>query len=133
MSPQITPFLMFEGNAEEALNLYTELFEDSSIVHIERYGEGDPAPAGSVKLARFTLGSQQVMFFNSPAPHGFTFTPSFSFFVEFKDANQVDQCFATLSEGGQVLMPLGTYDFSPRFAWLQDRFGVSWQLTVAQS
>lgn len=133
MAFQVTPFLMFEGNAEEALNFYMELFEDSSVDQIERYGEEDPDSAGSVKQARFTLGNQQIMCFNSPSPHGFTFTPSFSFYVETKDADQLDQCFAALSEGGEVMMPLDAYDFSPRFAWVQDRFGVSWQLTLVPS
>lgn len=63
--------------------------------------------------------------------HDFSFTPSSSTFVEFGSAAELEQAFQTLSEGGQVLMPLDNYGFSRRFGWVNDRFGVSWQLNLA--
>lgn len=63
-------------------------------------------------------------------PHAFDFTPSMSLFVEMDDAQALDTAFARLSEGGNVLMPLDDYGFSPRFGWLVDRFGLSWQLSL---
>ena len=65
---------------------------------------------------------------DSPIKHAFTFTPSFSLFVECESEAELDAAFARLSDGGSVLMPPGNYGFSTKFAWVNDRFGVSWQL-----
>ena len=67
---------------------------------------------------------------DSPIKHGFTFTPSMSLFVECEDEAEMDAAFARLSQGGAVLMPPGNYGFSTKFVWLNDRFGVSWQLNL---
>ena len=68
---------------------------------------------------------------DSPIKHAFGFTPSISLFVECEDKTELDQAFAALSDGGAVLMPPGNYGFSVKFAWLNDRFGVSWQFNWA--
>jgi predicted 3-demethylubiquinone-9 3-methyltransferase (glyoxalase superfamily) len=68
---------------------------------------------------------------DSPVKHGFSFTPSSSTFVDFDSAAELERVFGLLSEGGQVLTPLANYGFSERFGWLNDRFGVSWQLNLA--
>ena len=81
--------------------------------------------------AEFTVAGPRLACIDSPAPHNFTFTPSASLFVECADEAELDQAFATLSEGGAVLMPPGDYGFSRKFAWVGDRFGVSWQLNLA--
>jgi predicted 3-demethylubiquinone-9 3-methyltransferase (glyoxalase superfamily) len=128
--PTVSTFLMFEGRASEALDFYLSLFEDAKVLHLERYGAGELGPEGTIEQALVTLGGHSLMFFDSPAPHGFTFTPSISLFVRCRSAAEVDRLFAALSEGGEVLMPLGAYPFSPRFAWCSDRFGVSWQLLL---
>jgi len=126
------PFLMFQnGTAQAALDLYFSALPDSRMVRVERYGAGEPGPAGSIKVAVFLLCGREFMCSDSPIPHGFTFTPSSSTFVEFDSAAELDRVFGVLSEGGQVLMPLGNYGFSPRFGWVNDRFGVSWQLSLA--
>jgi predicted 3-demethylubiquinone-9 3-methyltransferase (glyoxalase superfamily) len=127
---QIHTFLMFEGRAEEAMNFYVSLFPDAEIRRIARYGENDTGPAGTVQTAVFSLAGQELMCIDSSVKHAFTFTPATSLFVTCDTPAQVDELFARLSEGGTVLMPLGTYPFSQRFGWLNDRFGVSWQLTV---
>ncbi|PKQ05216.1 MAG: VOC family protein [Alphaproteobacteria bacterium HGW-Alphaproteobacteria-11] len=126
----IRPFLMFEGAAEEAMNLYVSLFPGSRIDRINRYGPGEPGPEGTVQLASFTLAGQTVMCIDSPAKHAFTFTPSFSFFVDLATGEELERLAAILGEGGTVMMPLDNYGFSQRFTWLSDRFGVSWQLNL---
>jgi predicted 3-demethylubiquinone-9 3-methyltransferase (glyoxalase superfamily) len=78
----------------------------------------------------FTLAGRDLIALDSDAPHAFGFTPAISLFVDLDSADELDAAFATLSDGGGVLMPLQSYDFSPRFAWIVDRFGVSWQLNL---
>jgi predicted 3-demethylubiquinone-9 3-methyltransferase (glyoxalase superfamily) len=123
-------FLMFEGTAEEAMNLYASVFRGASIKQIERFGPGDPGEEGSVKRAHLSLGELELMFFDSSVKHAFTFTPSMSIFVECEDEGELNTVFERLSEGGEILMPLGEYWFSTKFGWLKDRFGVSWQLNL---
>ena len=130
MQTKVTPFLMFEGQAEDAMNFYVSLFKDARVSNIKRYGKGEPGPEGSVMLATFSLNGQDIMCIDSPAKHAFTFTPSISLFVTCGTTQEVDDLFAKLSPGGQVMMPLDKYPFSERFAWVADRYGVSWQLML---
>jgi predicted 3-demethylubiquinone-9 3-methyltransferase (glyoxalase superfamily) len=132
MARQITPFLMFQGgHAEEAMNLYTSLFEDGQIVEITRYGSGGPGPEGSVISARFRLAGQEFRCSDSFIAHDFTFTPSFSVWIETESEDELQRLFETLANGGAQLMPLDDYGFSRRFGWVNDRYGVSWQLNLA--
>jgi predicted 3-demethylubiquinone-9 3-methyltransferase (glyoxalase superfamily) len=126
----IAPMLTFAGRAEEAIGLYTALFPDSGVEFLQRYGPDFPGPEGQVVHARFTLGGQQFLAMDSAVEQPFTFTPSTSFFVTCADEAEIDRLFAALSEGGSIMMPLDTYPFAARYAWVQDRFGVSWQLTL---
>jgi predicted 3-demethylubiquinone-9 3-methyltransferase (glyoxalase superfamily) len=121
---------MFEGKAEEAMNLYVSLFRGSEVVRVERYGPGEPGAEGSVKRAEFTLGGHRMACIDSPIKHAFTFTPSASLFVDCDDEAEMDAAFAQLTAGGAVLMPPGNYGFSTKFACVVDRFGVSWQLNL---
>ncbi len=130
MAKSVTPFLMFEGAAEEAATLYVSLFRDSSIRSIERYRPGEGGPEGGVKQCHFTVAGQPLRCFDSPVKHAFTFTPSVSLFVDCESEAELDAAFATLSAGGKVMMPPGNYGFSAKFAWVSDRFGVSWQLNL---
>jgi predicted 3-demethylubiquinone-9 3-methyltransferase (glyoxalase superfamily) len=127
----VTPFLMYEGRAEEAMNLYVSLFPDSRVERVIRYGAEGPGAEGSVMQAVFTLAGQRVMCIDSPIKHEFGFTPATSFFVTLPTEAEIDRCFAALEDGGEVMMPLGRYPFSEKFGWLQDRFGVSWQLSLS--
>ena len=129
-SQKITTFLMFEGEAEEAMTFYVSLFEDAEIVNITRHGAEGPGPEGTVQHATFSLAGQQYMCIDSPAHHGFTFTPAISLFVQCEDEAELDRLYAALAEGGAALMPLGDYGFSRKFGWVNDRFGVSWQLNL---
>jgi predicted 3-demethylubiquinone-9 3-methyltransferase (glyoxalase superfamily) len=121
---------MFEGVAEEAMKLYVSLIAGSQINQIERYGPGEHGAEGSVKVATFTLAGREFICIDSPVKHAFTFTPSVSVFVDCDDETELESVFARLSDGGVVLMPLDKYGFSQKFGWLQDRFGLSWQLNL---
>jgi predicted 3-demethylubiquinone-9 3-methyltransferase (glyoxalase superfamily) len=130
MAQAISTFLMFEGVAEKAMNFYVSLFGGSVVNRVERYGPGEQGAEGSVKVADFTLAGHRLKCIDSPIKHQFTFTPSISIFVDCADEAELDHAFKQLSEGGGVLMPLGNYGFSKKFAWVNDRFGVSWQLNL---
>ena len=122
---------MFQGGvAQAALDLYFATFPDSRMVRIERYAQGERGPAGTIKVAVFDLCGRELMCSDSPIKHGFTFTPASSTFVDFDSLAELERAFGILSQGGQVLMPLANYGFSERFGWLNDRFGVSWQLNL---
>lgn len=125
-----TPFLMFEGKAEEALRLYCATVPGSRLVDIQRYGAEGPGQEGSVSMARAVIAGLEIMVIDSPVQHAFTFTPSISLFVDCASEAEQDRLVAALGEGGGTLMPLGDYGFSRRFAWLNDRFGVSWQINL---
>jgi predicted 3-demethylubiquinone-9 3-methyltransferase (glyoxalase superfamily) len=130
MAAAISTFLMFDGKAEAAMNLYVSLFEGAAVTSIRRYGPGEPGAEGSVMHASFTLKGQRFMCIDSYVKHAFTFTPATSIFVDCDSEAEVDALFRKLAEGGQVLMPLDTYPFSRKFAWIADRFGVSWQINL---
>jgi predicted 3-demethylubiquinone-9 3-methyltransferase (glyoxalase superfamily) len=128
---KITTFLMFEGGAEEAMNFYLSLFDDAEVVAITRYGAEGPGPEGSVMHATFAVAGQQFMVSDSYVHHQFSFTPSVSLFVDCADEAELERLFAALSEKGATLMPLGEYGFGRKFGWVNDRYGVSWQLNLA--
>ena len=127
----VTPFLMFEGKAEEAMTFYVGLIPDSRVISIQRYGAGGPGAEGSVMMATFSLGGLTVMCNDSSVKHAFTFTPSTSLFLACRTEEEIDRLAAALGEGGQMLMALANYGFSRKFTWVNDRFGVSWQLNLA--
>jgi predicted 3-demethylubiquinone-9 3-methyltransferase (glyoxalase superfamily) len=126
----VSPFLMFEGQAEKAMTFYVSLFDDGRIIDIVRYGPQGPGAEGSVMKASFTIAGQTILCIDSAMKHDFTFTPSFSLFVTCEGEEQIHRLAAALAEGGAELMPLNNYGFSRQFAWLADRFGVSWQLIL---
>jgi predicted 3-demethylubiquinone-9 3-methyltransferase (glyoxalase superfamily) len=126
----VSPFLMFEGRAEQAMTFYVSLFDDGRIIDIVRYGPQGPGAEGSVMKASFTIAGQTIVCIDSAMKHDFTFTPSFSLFVTCESEEQIRRLAAALAEGGAELMPLNNYGFSRQFAWVADRFGVSWQLIL---
>jgi predicted 3-demethylubiquinone-9 3-methyltransferase (glyoxalase superfamily) len=130
MANKVTPHLMFDGTAEEAMNFYVSLFANSEILETEKYGAGEPGVEGAIKRAAFTVGGREFGCMDTPVKHDFTFTPSTSLFVECDDEAELDAAYERLSEGGTVLMPLDNYGFSKQFGWVNDRFGVSWQLNL---
>jgi predicted 3-demethylubiquinone-9 3-methyltransferase (glyoxalase superfamily) len=130
MPKQISPFLMFTGDAEQAMTFYTSLFDDGRIVELTRFGPDGPGAEGTVQRGRFALAGQDFLCTDSPPVHDFSFTPSFSIWIETESEEEIQRLFAALSDGGTQLMPLDDYGFSRHFGWVNDRFGVSWQLNL---
>jgi predicted 3-demethylubiquinone-9 3-methyltransferase (glyoxalase superfamily) len=113
---KITPFLWFDGNAEEAMNLYVSVFKNSKVVSVTRYGEAGPGPKGTVMSATFQLEGQQFYALNGGPQY--KFTPAISLFVSCKTQKEVDELWNKLSAGGH----------KDRCGWLQDKYGLSWQI-----
>lgn len=130
MANSIVTFLMFDGVAEAAMNFYVSLFPNSEIKQIDRFGPGEQGAAGSIKRGEVTLSGHSLIFFDSPVKHAFTFTPAISLFVDCESEAELDNAYAKLVEGGQALMPLANYGFSKKFGWVNDRYGVSWQVNL---
>lgn len=131
MEQKITPFLTFQkDDAEEAMNFYISLFENSKVIDIQRWGKEGPGKEGTIMHAAFELNGQQFMCSDSPPIHTWDFTPAVSNYVECKNEDEINTLWSKLSENGQVAMPLDNYGFSQKFGWVVDRFGVSWQLNL---
>jgi predicted 3-demethylubiquinone-9 3-methyltransferase (glyoxalase superfamily) len=113
---KITPFLWFDDQAEEAMNFYTSIFKNSKIVSVTHYGEAGPGAKGTVMSATFEIQGQEFIALNG-GPH-FKFSPAISFFVNCETQEEVDELWEKLSEGGKT----------NRCGWLDDKFGVSWQI-----
>jgi len=113
---KISPFLWFDGKAEEAMNFYVSVFKNSKVVSVSRHGEGGPGPKGTVMSATFELEGQRFLALNG-GPH-FTFSPAISFFVNCETQQEVDELWEKLSEGGE----------KQRCGWLKDKYGLSWQI-----
>ncbi|GAA4114038.1 VOC family protein [Enteractinococcus coprophilus] len=127
---QLLPHLMFQnGRAEEAMNFYVELF-DGEVLMLQRYGDETPDMNGKVQIATLRIAGLELNIMDSPVPHEFDFTPSMSLSFRCESEDELDRMYQALLEGGQAMMPKNDYGFAP-FAWLNDRYGVSWQLNVA--
>lgn len=113
---KITPFLWFDGKAEEAANFYVSVFKDAKVVSVTRYGEAGPGPKGTAMSVIFQLEGQEFFALNG-GPQ-FTFTPAISFFVSCETQQEVDELWEKLSAGGQ----------KNRCGWLADKYGLSWQI-----
>lgn len=118
------PFLMFQGDCEEALTFYAEVIPGAVVSALHK------SPDGKVAMARLTLAGLEIMANDSPPVHAFTFTPSTSTFLTVETEAEVDDLAEALGAGGKTMMPAGDYGFSKRFAWVQDRFGVPWQINL---
>jgi predicted 3-demethylubiquinone-9 3-methyltransferase (glyoxalase superfamily) len=116
MQKKITTFLTYDGQAEEAVDLYTSFFPNSRITSTRRYGEAGPGEEGSLMTATFELDGQEFMALNGGP--SFTFGQGFSLFVDCETQEEVDQLWEKLSEGGE----------KGQCGWLTDKFGVSWQI-----
>lgn len=120
---QITPHLWFDKEAKEAAGLYTSLFPKSEIVNVTTLRD---TPSGDCDVVSFVLAGQDFQAIS--AGPLFTFNPSVSFRVDCATKDEVDKLWESLIGGGEALMPLDTYPFSERYGWLQDRYGLSWQI-----
>lgn len=126
------PFLTFQPTrghgADEAMGVYTALFADGEVVSVRRRAAGTPGE-GTVELAEFVVAGQRFRASDSPVEHAWGFTPAVSVWVECASVDEQRRVFETLAEGGREYMPLDDYGFGP-FGWVEDRFGVSWQLAA---
>lgn len=113
---KITPFLWFDGKAEEAMNFYTSVFKNAVVKEVSHYGEGSPFPKGTVMSATFELEGQAFIALN--AGPGFSFSPAVSFFINCETQAEVDDLWSKLSAGGE----------EQQCGWLKDQFGLSWQV-----
>ena len=114
--PKITPFLWFDNNAEEAIQFYVSIFNNSKIVSLHRWGKEGPGPEGTVMTGTFQLEGQEFMALNG-GPH-FKFTEAISLFVSCETQEEVDELWEKLSRGGSV----------QQCGWLKDKYGLSWQI-----
>ena len=112
----ITPFLWFDDNAEEAMNFYVSIFKNSRVGNVTRYGEAGPGPKGSVMSATFQLDGQEFYALNGGPV--FKFTPAISFFVNCETQAEIDELWERLSAGGE----------KSQCGWLKDKYGLSWQI-----
>ena len=113
---KITPFLWFDGQAEEAANLYVSLFNSAKIKSVSRWGDGAPAPKGSAMSVTIEIDGREFILFNGGPM--FKFTEAISMFVNANTQEEIDHLWEKLSEGGQ----------KSRCGWLKDKYGVSWQI-----
>lgn len=127
----IRTFLTFQdNNAENAMNFYVDIFENSKIIDVQRWQKGAPGEEGKIMVATFNLNGSLYMCSDSPPIHDWDFSPAISNFVECKSESELETLFSKLSENGSVTMPLNNYGFSQKFGWVVDQFGISWQLNL---
>lgn len=122
------PFLTFNGNAMEALTFYKDTFHDMEIEFLQEYGKETPELEGKIMQAVVSIDRQRLMISDSRTPAEFSFTPSMSFYIECGDMNEAEMYYRKLKKDGAILMPLDEYGPGRYFAFVQDRFGLSWQL-----
>ena len=132
MQSAVTPFLMFEGQAEEAMNLYVRTIPDSEILNVQKYGPDGPGPEGSVMLASISLRGQPVLLNDSYVAHDFTFTPAISLFVACRSEEEIAELSTALSDGGKYPDAARQLRVQPplRMGRGPRRVGVSWQLNL---
>ena len=130
---QATPFLTFQPDrgqsASEAMSTYVDLFEDGEVLSDQRRGPGDPGGEGTIVIAEFKVAGLRFRCSDSPIRHEWDFTPAVSVWIDCPSADEQQRLFNDLGEGGKALMPIDDYGFGP-FGWVQDRFGINWQLAA---
>lgn len=130
---KIVPNLWLNDNAQEVATFYTTVFNNSKILRTDYYTDAGKEihghNAGDILTVEFSI--EDITFVALNGGPQFTINPSISFSVQYDTAQEVGKAWEKLSEDGTVLMPLDTYPFSERYGWIQDKFGISWQLTKA--
>ena len=126
----ITPFLMFEGRAEEAIMFYQSVFDDVEVVFLNRFGPESNEWEGKIMQGLIRIGELNVMVSDSSVSHDFSFTPSTSLFIECESMDEQMRYYEKIKSKGAILMPIDDYGFSKQFAWVSDPFGFTWQLNL---
>src|SRR5690625_173239 len=129
---KITNCLWFDDQGEEAAEFYTSIFKNAGIKNTTHYLTETPSnkPKGSVLTVMFDLEGHQFMALNGGPL--FKPNPSISFFVNCETEAEVDYFWEKFSERGEALMPLDEYPFNKKYGWVQDKFGLSWQIFLAE-
>lgn len=134
MNKQITPCLWFDNQAEEAVTFYTSLFRNSKVGHVSRYGkegfEVHRQKEGTILTVEFEIEGQSFNALNGGPLY--KFNPAVSFYVVCETEDEVNFIWKHLSERGTVMMPLDKYDWSEKYGWLNDRYGLSWQIALGK-
>lgn len=126
----MTTSLTFQdGNAENAMDFYVTVFKNSKITSVMRWGKNGPCEEGKIMKATFELDGNHFMCSDSPPVHKWNFTPAVSTHVQCENEEDAKSLLAQLSKDGDVKMPLDDYGFGGKFAWVDDQYGVSWQLS----
>lgn len=128
--PKITTFLMFNGQAEEAINLYVDAFEDAEILAMVKYEEDDKEPTGAVQHAIFRLKDQVFMAIDNMNGVDVDMNPAMSLYVTVDSPLEMERLFSKLKSGGAILMPKTEMPPFREFTWIVDRFGVNFQLAL---
>lgn len=139
---KLTTFLAFRRDAEDAIKLYTSLFDDAEVISEIRARADEPGWAdGTLQHCVFSLAGLHFMCINMPPPgarghdhaawHRYEFSPATAIYVQCRDDAEIERLYAALSDGGETIMPPASYGFSEKFAWVNDRFGLSWRLNLS--
>jgi predicted 3-demethylubiquinone-9 3-methyltransferase (glyoxalase superfamily) len=144
VTQKLSVFLMFHGNAEEAMNFYLSAFGNGEVVHVIRARAEDAGwTEGTLQYAIFKIADQQVVCMNTPPPgsrdyniarwYEFKFNPAMTIYVERESKEDFDQLYEALIEGGKIYLPAQNAGFSPMFAWVSDRYGISWRISLSSN
>lgn len=118
------------GRAREALDYYQECMPDLAVKIVTPIGNPSNPQGADLWRAEFTIGDARFIAFDGAGPHAFSFTPAVSIWLDLDNLTVLQALVSALADGGSTLMPLGDYGFSQQFAWVDDRYGVSWQLNL---
>ncbi len=124
--PKITPFLWYDRQALEAAKFYTSIFPHSNIHGQEQFENTGPDEKQTIQIVSFDLNGLEIQAMNGGPM--FQFNPSISFFVKCATHEEVNNFYNKLIEDGSAMMPLGSYDWSPRYGWISDKYGLNWQI-----
>lgn len=139
---KLTVFLAFKRDLEDAVKLYTSLFDDAEVLSVIRARAGEPGwTEGTLQHAVINLAGLKLMCINMPPPgaqghdhapwHKYELSPALAIYVQCRDTGEFDRLYEGLSDMGEVIAPIGSYGWSEKFAWVNDRFGVSWRINLS--